>query len=238
MRESHCNLRKGNLETLLNLLQDFLIFLAAHERDSKTLGTETTSTTDTMQVGAGIAGQIVVDGQVDALNIDTTSEDISGNADTLLEILELLVAADTIYRVSLLSIRASTCSNVPLFLADAGVDSDGREVAFAQKLIQFVRTSSALDKDNNLVELQIIEQVVQLAVLLLLIQLDVVLLESVQSELCVLVDVMLCRVLHELAADGLDVLSQGSGEHHHLLMRRCGTEYVLDVSAHVLELLA
>lgn len=110
LRGSNCNLRKGNLETLLNLLQDFLVFLAAHERDSKTLGTETTSTTDTMQVGAGIAGQIVVDSQVDTLDINTTSEDVSGNADTLLEILELLVAADTVYIVSLVSIRASRMS--------------------------------------------------------------------------------------------------------------------------------
>lgn len=130
------------------------------------------------------------------------------------------------------------CPNIPLFLADTGVDSNGREVAFAQKLIQFIRASSALDKDNNLVELQIIEQVIQLAVLLLLIQLDVVLLKTVQSELCILVDVMLCRVLHELAADGLDVLSQGSGEHHDLLVRRGGAENVLDVGAHILELLA
>lgn len=88
-------LRKGDFESLLNLLENLLVLLGAHKGDGKTLGTETTGTTDTVEVGAGIVGQIVVDGQVDSLNVDTTSEDISGDTDALLELLELLVAADT-----------------------------------------------------------------------------------------------------------------------------------------------
>lgn len=88
-------LRKGDFESLLNLLENLLVLLGAHKGDGKTLGTETTGTTDTVEVGAGIVGQIVVDGQVDSLNVDTTSEDISGDTDALLEFLELLVAADT-----------------------------------------------------------------------------------------------------------------------------------------------
>ena len=53
-----------------------------------------------MQVGVGITGEIVVDGQVDTLNIDTTAEDISGDTDTLVELLELLVALDTVAVIS------------------------------------------------------------------------------------------------------------------------------------------
>lgn len=49
-----------------------------------------------MQVGISISGEIVVDSQVDTLNVDTTSENISGYADSLLEILERLVALDSI----------------------------------------------------------------------------------------------------------------------------------------------
>lgn len=89
------NLRKGNLESLLNLLEDLLILLAADERDTETLGTETTGTSDTVEVRVGIAGKVVVDGQVDTLDIDTTTEDIRGNTDALVELLELLVALDT-----------------------------------------------------------------------------------------------------------------------------------------------
>ncbi len=49
-----------------------------------------------MKVGIGIRGKVVVDGQVDTLNINTTSENIGGNADTLLEVLEGLVALDAV----------------------------------------------------------------------------------------------------------------------------------------------
>lgn len=48
-----------------------------------------------MKVRVSIAGKIVVDSQVDTLNIDTTTEDISGDADTLVELLELLITFDT-----------------------------------------------------------------------------------------------------------------------------------------------
>ena len=48
-----------------------------------------------MEVRISISGKIVVDCEVDTLNIDTTAEDISGNTDALVEVLELLVAFDT-----------------------------------------------------------------------------------------------------------------------------------------------
>lgn len=94
-RREEC-LRKSDFESLLNLLKNLLITLGAHKGNGQTLGTESTGTADTVEVGAGIAGQVVVDGQVDSLNVDTTSKDVGGNADALLEFLELLVAADTI----------------------------------------------------------------------------------------------------------------------------------------------
>jgi hypothetical protein len=49
-----------------------------------------------MKIGVGVLGEIVVDGQVDLLDIDTTTEDIGSNADTLVEVLELLVALDAV----------------------------------------------------------------------------------------------------------------------------------------------
>lgn len=113
------------------------------------------------------------------------------------------------------------------------MDSDRWEVALAKQLVQLSSPDSALDEDDNLVELEIVEEFVQLAVLLLLFKLDVVLLETVQSELGVLVNVVLRGVLHEFAADGLDMLRQCRGEHHNLLLRGSSTEDVLNISAHV-----
>jgi hypothetical protein len=48
-----------------------------------------------VQIRIGISRQVVVDSQVDTLNINTTTENIGGNTDTLVELLKLLVAFDT-----------------------------------------------------------------------------------------------------------------------------------------------
>jgi len=96
--------------------------------------------------------------------------------------------------------------NVPLFLTDARMDCNAGEVAFAKQLIKFGRTQRALDEDDDLVELKLIKQLVELTVLLLFIQLDVVLLQTVESQLGLIVDVNLERVLHEFLADWSDIL--------------------------------
>lgn len=88
--------RKRNIEALFDRLQNRLVLWAAHEGDTQTLRTESTGTTDTMQIRVRLIGHIVVDGYVDALDIDTTTEDVSSHANTSLELLELLVSFDTI----------------------------------------------------------------------------------------------------------------------------------------------
>ena len=55
-------LRYSDLESLLNGLHDFLILLAANERDTETLCSETACTAHSMKVGVGIAREVVVDG--------------------------------------------------------------------------------------------------------------------------------------------------------------------------------
>ena len=50
-----------------------------------------------MQIRVGIAGQVVVDSQVDAFNVDTASEDIGSNTDALVELLEFLVPLDSMW---------------------------------------------------------------------------------------------------------------------------------------------
>lgn len=88
-------LRKGDLEPFLNVLENLLILIAADKRNRQPLGTETTSTTDTVQVGIRIRRHVVVNGKVDTFNIDTTSENIGSDTDTLVELLKLLVTFDT-----------------------------------------------------------------------------------------------------------------------------------------------
>jgi hypothetical protein len=90
-------LRKLDLEALFDGLEDGLVIWAADKRDTETLGSEATGTTDTVEVGVGLVGHVVVDRDVDALDVDTTTEDVGGDTDAGLELLELLVALDTVY---------------------------------------------------------------------------------------------------------------------------------------------
>mmetsp|Transcript_31688 Transcript_31688/g.41967 ORF Transcript_31688/g.41967 Transcript_31688/m.41967 type:complete len:262 (+) Transcript_31688:628-1413(+) len=110
---------------------------------------------------------------------------------------------------------------------------DGREGAFREQLVQSVRASALVDKDDNLVKVQGVEKVGQLAVLLLRCELDEVLLETVEGELRLLVHSNLNRVRHELATDGLDFVRERRREHHHLLLNGRLEEDVLHRRAHV-----
>lgn len=168
-----------------------------------------------MKIGVSITWKIVVDSQVDTLNIDTTSEDIGGDTDTLIKLLELLITLDA------------------LLLADTRVDSDRWEVALAEELVELSGTKSGLDEDDDLVELHLVEELVELAVLLLLIELDVVLLETVKGELGIIIDVDLKWVLHELLANWADLGGEGGGEHHDLLLGWGGTKDLLNIAAHI-----
>mmetsp|Transcript_32415 Transcript_32415/g.81591 ORF Transcript_32415/g.81591 Transcript_32415/m.81591 type:complete len:218 (-) Transcript_32415:273-926(-) len=113
------------------------------------------------------------------------------------------------------------------------MDGDGREVALLQQLVQVRAALHRLDEDDHLVEHERIQQVVELAVLLRLGELDVMLHEAVERELGFVVHVDLHGVVHELLAHGADLLGQRGAEHHHLLVVGGHLEDLLHVAAHV-----
>ena len=113
------------------------------------------------------------------------------------------------------------------------MDSNGREVALAEELVELGGAQGALDKDDDLVELELVKEFVQLAILLSLFKRNEILLKTVERQLGVLVDEVLGRVLHELPADGLDIVRQSGREHHDLLLLRSGAEDLLDVTTHI-----
>ena len=49
-----------------------------------------------MQIRIGICGEIVVDRQVDALNIDTTSENVGSDTNSLVKFLKLFISLNPI----------------------------------------------------------------------------------------------------------------------------------------------
>lgn len=82
-------------------------------------------------------------------------------------------------------------SRLPLLLGHSRVDADGGKVALYQQLVQLLGSHHRLDKDADLVKLKSIQQVNQLAILFILTQLDIVLLQAVQRQLGLIVNVNL-----------------------------------------------
>lgn len=85
----------------------------------------------------------------------------------------------------------------PLGLGQGRVDADRGEVALLEEGVELGRASDRLDEDAHLVKLERVEQVVELAVLLLLLELEEVLLETVQRQLGLVVDVDLERLMSD-----------------------------------------
>src|SRR3954465_16038355 len=104
------------------------------------------------------------------------------------------------------------------------MDSDGGEVALDEQAVEFVGAHGRLDEDYDLVELELIQEFVELAILLLFVKLDVVLLQTVQRELRLVVDKDFQWGLHKLFADGADIWRERGGKHHDLLALRSGSE--------------
>lgn len=113
------------------------------------------------------------------------------------------------------------------------MDRNRREIAFSKQLVQFGGPQGALDEDDDLVEFKRVEEIVELAILLTLAKSDGILLQAVQSEGCLIVDVQFHRISHEFSADGPDLLRKCGAEHHDLLLGRCVSEDLLNVSSHV-----
>ena len=62
----------GDNESLLDLLQNLLILVVGDKGDTKTLGTESSSTTDSVQVRVGIGRGILCPRMSDAVSKDET----------------------------------------------------------------------------------------------------------------------------------------------------------------------
>ena len=123
--------------------------------------------------------------------------------------------------------------HLPLFEAHSAVDGLGGDGVLVEHFVEFDGVVHLAHEDDDLVELQLIDQIHELADLVALIEADVVLAETVQGELALVLDEDLGGVAHELAARELDLVRQRRCEHHHLLAVRRLLKDLLDVTAHV-----
>lgn len=140
-----------------------------------------------MEVRVGVSRHVVVEDDVDLLDVDTTSEEIGGHKNTVLEFFEPIVDLDA------------------LLLSEVTVNSLGRQGLLVKNLSQLDGVRYGLNENDDLVEVEGVDEVRQLGVLLVLLELHVVLLETMESEFSFVLNHNFGWVTHELLAGGLDV---------------------------------
>lgn len=74
-----------DVEPVLDVVQGFCVVFIRNEGNGEAFGTETTGTSNAMQVGIGIFRHVVIEYDIDTFNVHSTSEKICGDKDTLLE---------------------------------------------------------------------------------------------------------------------------------------------------------
>jgi len=167
-----------------------------------------------MEVGVGIARHVVINDNVDLLDVDTATEDFSGNQNSVLQVLESIVDLDA------------------LLLSQITVHGLGRKGLLVEDLSQFYGVGHSLNKDDDLVKIECVDEIRQLGVLFVLLELHVVLLETMEGQLALVLDKNFSSITHELPAGELNVTGEGGGEHHDLLGVRGIFEDLLDVGPH------
>jgi len=181
------------------------------EVDSDTLTSETTGTTDSVQVVLDVRRQVVVDDQGDLLDIDTTGQQIGGDQDTGGTGSELTHNTVTVHLVQL-SVH----------------DGDG-EVTLGHLLGQPVHFPAGVAVDDGLGDGQGLVEIAQSVQLpLFLLDRDVELTDTLEGKL-VLLHEDTDRVAHELGSELQYIRGHGGGEEGNLDARRQAFEDVIDL---------
>lgn len=178
---------------ILDLLQETGI-TGQHEVDGCSLSAETTSTADSMDVVLLLLGKLKVDNESNLLDIDTTSEHISGDKDTHGTRSELLHHDFT------------------LLLVHLTVHAGNDEVLLGHAALELVDSALRVTVDDGLVDVQVGVQVQQNVHLpLLLLDSDIVLMDTLESKV-LLLDENLCWVPHEMLGQAQNIGGQRSRE--------------------------
>ena len=186
-----------------------------HERDGGPARVEASGTTDAVQVRLGRLGHVVVDREVDLLHVDAARVQVADDQDADVVALELLVDLQ------------------PLLDVQAGRGELRRDAGLREQLGERLGALRALHEHDALVEPHVVDDLLQLAVLVLLLEGNLVLLEPVQGQLVVGDHDLLEAFLQVLDADFLLLLGHGGAEHHHLLVLRRLQEHGLHLLAHL-----
>lgn len=168
--------------------------LSSDEVDGDTLTTETTTTTDAVNVVLTVGGEIVVDDKGNLLDIDTTGQKVSGDQDTGRTGTELLH------------------DQVTLSLVHVSVHGRDSEVTGSELVGEPVDLSAGVAEDDSLGNGDSLVQIGEGVELpLFLLNSNVELLDTFQGKF-ILLDQNTDGVTHETGGDLEDVLGHGSGK--------------------------
>jgi hypothetical protein len=103
-----------------------------------------------VKVRIGIRRSIIVHDDVHSLDIDTATEDIGGNEDSLFEGLEGGISTDTKRNRQTSGLTIQDKSGVPFFLGKTGVDRNAWKIARDEQFIQFDGTGNGLYENDDL----------------------------------------------------------------------------------------
>lgn len=157
-------------ESALDIGKNLFIFLGGDERDSLTLGFETTSSTDSVHVIFSNLRHIEIDNEVNSFDINTSTDQISSNQNSVLTFLEFLVNSGTV------------------LLFEVTINEGVGMSLFRNELREIFSSILLVDEDDDLIVTDLVEELEQDRDLLLFFDLDVILFQTVQNELRVIFD--------------------------------------------------
>ena len=123
-----------NLESVLHLVEDLCVALVGHEGDREPLGAKSSRPGHPVEIGVGVFWHVVIEDDVHSFNVHSSPKKVGGHQDSFLEILELLVARES------------------LLLSHASVNGNGGEILLYEELSQGNTSLHRLDKDDDLQE--------------------------------------------------------------------------------------
>lgn len=174
---------------VLNVLEETGI-LGEHEVNRSSLSSESTSSTDSVDVVLLLDWQLVVDDKTDLLHIDTSGKQVSGDQHANGTLSELLH------------------DNVSLDLVHLTVHDGHDEVLLGHALLKLLDTLLSVAVDEGLVDVQIgVEVQEDLDLPFFLFDGDVVLVDTFKGELLVL-DEDLCWLSHEMLGQSENIRGQ------------------------------
>ena len=165
-----------------------------HEVDGDSLSSESTSSSDSMDVNFLLHWELVVDDESDLLDIDSSCEQIGGDEDSGGSSSELLH------------------DGVSLHLVHLSVHGGDGEVVVVHGLLEFQNSLFGVAIDQSLVDVQVgVEIEEDLHLPLFLLDSDIVLTDTFEGQVLTL-DEDLLWVTHEMLGESQDVVWHGGGE--------------------------